>query len=65
FRITTGFQILSENVRLINTLGQNIPIKLQADSSSVIVYSGSISPGIYILQVNRGYWRQSVRVVIE
>lgn len=65
FRITTGFEIFSENVRLINTLGQNIPIKLQTDSSSVFVDSGSISPGIYILQVNRGYWRQSVRVVIE
>jgi hypothetical protein len=65
FRITTGFEILPENVRLINTLGQNIPIKLRIDSSSVILDSGSISPGIYILHVNRGYWRQSLRVVVE
>lgn len=65
FRITTGFEILPGDVKLINTLGQNLPIKLQTDGSSVIVDTGSISSGIYILQVNRGFWRQSVRLVVE
>jgi hypothetical protein len=65
FRITTGFEINPSVVKFTNMLGQTIPIKLQLDGTSVMVDSGSISPGIYILQVNQGYWRQSVRVVVE
>jgi len=65
FRISTGFEIQSENVKVINMLGQVIPISLQTDGTSVILNPGSISSGVYIVQVARGYWRQSVRVVIE
>jgi hypothetical protein len=65
FRITTGFEILPEDVKFTNMLGQAIPIKLQHDGTSLIVNSDSISPGIYIIQVAHGYWRQSTRIVIE
>jgi Secretion system C-terminal sorting domain len=65
FRITTGFEILPSDVKFTNMLGQTIPIKLQTDGTSVIVNSDSISPGIYILRVSNGYWKQSMRVVIQ
>jgi hypothetical protein len=65
FRISTGFEIQSENVKVINLLGQTIPISLQTDGTSVQIDSGSISAGVYVLQVTKGYWRQSVRIVIE
>jgi hypothetical protein len=65
FRISTGFEIQSENVKVINLLGQTIPISLQTDRTSIHIDSGSISTGVYVLQVTKGYWRQSVRIVIE
>ncbi len=65
FRISTGFEIQSENVQLMNMVGQMIPVKLEADGNSVIVESKSLSPGMYILRVSKGYWKQSVRVVIQ
>lgn len=65
FTVSTGFEITLDNIRLINSVGQTIPIQLQSDQSSTTLTSQSIAPGIYILQVSKGYWRQSVRVVIE
>ncbi len=65
FRISTGFEIQSENVKVINLLGQTIPISLHTDGTSVHIDSGSIPAGVYVVQVTRGYWRQSVRIVIE
>jgi len=65
FRITTGFEIQSENVKVMNMVGQVIPISLQTDGTSGILELGSISSGVYVLQVTKGYWRQSVRIVIE
>lgn len=65
FRISTGFEIQPGDVKFTNMLGQPIPITMEADGYSMIVNSGSLSTGIYILQVNRGYWKQTVRVVAE
>jgi hypothetical protein len=65
FRISTGFEIHPSDVMLVNMLGQCIPIIIQQDGASMLVETGSINPGIYILQVNQGFWRQSIRVVIE
>ncbi len=65
FTVSTGFDITLDNIRLINSVGQVIPIQLQSDQSSTTVASQSVAPGIYILQVSKGFWRQSVRVVIE
>lgn len=65
FTVSTGFEITLDNIRLINSVGQTIQIQLQSDQSSTTLMSQSVTPGIYILQVSKGYWRQSVRVVIE
>jgi hypothetical protein len=65
FRISTGFEIQPGDVKFTNMLGQPIPITMEADGSSMIVNAGSLSTGIYILQVNRGYWKQTVRVLVE
>ncbi len=65
FTVSTGFEITLNNIRLINSVGQTIPIQLQSDQSSTTLTSQSVAPGIYILQVTKGYWRQSVRIVIE
>ncbi len=65
FTVSTGFEITLDNIRLINSVGQSIPIQLQSDQSSATLTSQSVAPGIYIVQVNKGYWRQSVRVVIQ
>jgi hypothetical protein len=65
FRIATGFKILPEDVKFFNLLGQRISINILEGDSSLQADSSSIAPGIYILQVSKGNWRQSVRVVIE
>jgi hypothetical protein len=65
FTVSTGFEIELDNIRLINSVGQTIPIQLQGDQTSTTLTSQSVAPGIYILQVSKGFWRQSVRVVIE
>lgn len=65
FQISTGFEIQPGDVKLTNLLGQSIPITTEADCSSMIVSLGSVSTGIYFLQVNRSYWKQTVRVVVE
>jgi hypothetical protein len=65
FTVSTGFEIGLDNIRLINSVGQTIPIQLQGDQRSTTLTSQSVAPGIYILQVSKGFWRQSVRVVIE
>jgi hypothetical protein len=65
FTVSTGFEIGLDNIRLTNMVGQLIPIQLQSDQTSTTLTSQSIAPGIYILQVSKGYWRQSVRLVIE
>ncbi len=65
FTVSTGFEIGLDNIRLTNMVGQTIPIQLQTDKTSATLTSKSIAPGIYILQVSKGFWRQSVRIVIE
>jgi len=65
FQVLTGFAIDTEDVKLMNMVGQTIPVKLEADGNSVIVETKSLSPGIYILRVSKGYWKQSLRVVIQ
>jgi hypothetical protein len=65
FRVSTGFELHPEDLKLMNMLGQSLPVKLEADGNSFILESNSLSPGIYILRVSKGYWKQSVRVVIQ
>jgi hypothetical protein len=64
FTISTGFAIQHENIKLYNAIGQEMPIELDNTNGSTSIHS-NLPTGIYILNVSRGYWRQSVRVVIE
>jgi hypothetical protein len=64
FTISTGFELQPENIKLYNSIGQEMSIALDKTNGSTSIES-SIPKGIYILKVTQGYWRQSVRVVIE
>lgn len=64
FTISTGFALQPENIKLYNSIGQEMPITLDKSSGSTILDT-NIPKGIYILHVVRGYWQQSVRLVIE
>lgn len=65
FTLSTGFELQPENVRLINTVGQEIPVRLEPMGSATTVQPVTIAPGLYILQVVKGYWQRAVRVIIE
>lgn len=65
FTVSTGFEIGLDNIRLFNLVGQVIPVQLQSDQTSTTLTSQSLASGIYILQVSKGNWRKSVRVIIE
>ncbi|MDZ7647088.1 MAG: T9SS type A sorting domain-containing protein [Cytophagales bacterium] len=64
FTISTGFELQPENIKLYNSIGQQMSVELDYKNGSTILES-NLSKGIYILKVSHGYWRQSVRVVIE
>ncbi|MBK7651809.1 MAG: T9SS type A sorting domain-containing protein [Flammeovirgaceae bacterium] len=64
FTISTGFALLPENIKLYNSIGQEMPVTLDKSSGSTVLDT-NIPKGIYILKATRGYWHQSVRVVIE
>ncbi len=65
FKVSTGFDLEAENIRLVNMLGQTIPVNMQKEDSTTSLQPISVAPGVYILQVSKGYWRKSVRVIIE
>jgi hypothetical protein len=64
FTISTGFALQRENIKLYNSIGQEMPVEFDYTNGSTSIHS-NLPTGIYIFKVSRGYWRQSVRVVIE
>jgi len=64
FTLSTGFELQPENIKLYNSIGQEMPVSLDKTNGTTILDT-NIPKGIYILNVARGYWRQSVRVVIQ
>ncbi|MBX2917562.1 MAG: T9SS type A sorting domain-containing protein [Cyclobacteriaceae bacterium] len=65
FSITTGFELQREDVRLLNLLGQELPIAFEQAGPYYTISPRTPTPGVYILQVRKGFWGQSLRVVIE
>jgi len=66
FKFTTGFEVERTQVKLINVMGQEVPIGLELNEERVYsITPESHIPGVYILQVKKGFWRQSLRIVIE
>jgi Secretion system C-terminal sorting domain len=65
FKITTGFELDRSNIRLRNLHGQSIPINFKLSDGEYLIEPESPTPGIYILQVKKGFWTQSLRVIIE
>jgi hypothetical protein len=64
FTIATGFELELEDLKLYNSIGQEMPFALDKSNGSTTLDT-NIPKGIYILKAARGYWRQSVRVVVE
>ncbi len=64
FTISTGFELQPENIKLYNMIGQEMQVSLDKTNGSTVL-NINLPKGIYILNVARGYWRQSIRVVIE
>jgi hypothetical protein len=65
FTLTTGFEVERSNVKLMNLLGQEVPLTLERNGLEYTATPDSIVPGIYILQVRKGFWNQSIRIKIE
>lgn len=65
FTVATGFDLEPGNVRLMNMLGQEIPVQFISNGSSNTLQPQVIAPGVYILQIQKGYWSRSVRLMIE
>lgn len=65
FTVATGFELEPGNVRLRNMLGQEIPVQFISNGSSNTLQPQILSPGVYILQIQKGYWSRSVRLIIE
>lgn len=65
FTLTTGFELGSSNVKLMNLLGQEVPITLEQSGTSYKATPTSNVPGVYILQVKKGFWTQSVRLIVK
>ncbi|MBX2917561.1 MAG: hypothetical protein KF856_20015 [Cyclobacteriaceae bacterium] len=65
FSITTGFELQREDVRLLNLLGQELPIAFEQAGPYYTISPRTPAPGVYILQVRKGFWGQSLRILIE
>jgi hypothetical protein len=65
FTLTTGFELDKSNVKLMNLLGQEVPITLERSGTEYMATPTSHVPGVYILQVKKGFWSQSVRLIVE
>jgi len=66
FHVVTGFEIEAENIQLVDMMGKPLPLKIFKDNEEgVLVETVNPSPGVYVLQVAKGYWKQSMRVVIR
>lgn len=65
FTITTGFELDKSNVKLMNLLGKEVPVSLEQSGTEYIATPTSHVPGVYILQVKKGFWNQSVRLIVN
>jgi hypothetical protein len=65
FTFTTGFEVDQSNVVLLNVLGQQVPIALNKSENAYSITPEGRAPGVYILKVTKGFWSQSIRVIIE
>ncbi|MBX2893888.1 MAG: T9SS type A sorting domain-containing protein [Cyclobacteriaceae bacterium] len=63
--VTTGFNIEPHDIRLLNTVGQQIPLHVHQHGSEAEIEAINPPPGIYILQVRKGFWQQSLRIKID
>lgn len=66
FRVTTGFALEANDVQLMDMMGKSILVRLVVDEQQgVVIEPINASPGMYILHVAKGFWKQSLRIVIR
>ncbi|MCW5910841.1 MAG: T9SS type A sorting domain-containing protein [Cyclobacteriaceae bacterium] len=63
--VVTGFKLESQDIRLINTVGQTVPVEVFRAGAEAELDMQSLPPGIYFLQVRKGFWQQSLRIVVD
>jgi hypothetical protein len=63
--VTTGFSLAQEDIRLLNTIGQPVPLQFHQVGNEAEIEIKNVPAGIYILQVRKGFWQQSLRVVLD
>ncbi|MBX2917563.1 MAG: T9SS type A sorting domain-containing protein [Cyclobacteriaceae bacterium] len=63
--VTTGFNLEPQDIRLLNTIGQQVPIQVHQQGGEAEIEAINPPPGIYILQVRKGFWQQSLRIRID
>lgn len=63
--VTTGFNLEPQDIRLLNTIGQQVPIQVKQEGGEAEIEVIDPPPGIYILQVRKGFWQQSLRIRID
>lgn len=63
--VTTGFDIEPQDIRLLNTIGQQVQIQVKQHGDEAEIEAIDPPPGIYILQVRKGFWQQSLRIRID
>ncbi|HCZ35062.1 MAG TPA: hypothetical protein DHV26_03965 [Cytophagales bacterium] len=63
--VTTGFNLEPQDIRLLNTIGQQVPILIHQHGGEAQIEAINPPPGIYILQVRKGFWQQSLRIRID
>jgi hypothetical protein len=63
--VTTGFNLEPQNIRLLNTIGQEVPIQIHQHGEEAEIEAVNPQSGIYILQVRKGFWQQSLRIRID
>lgn len=66
FNLITGFDLNSNEISLINLMGQVVPFALEYESDrSVSIKPINPSTGVYLLRIRKGNYSRSVRVIIE
>jgi len=63
--VTTGFSLEPQNIRLLNTVGQPVPLEFYQQGLEAEIEIKNVPSGIYILQVRKGFWQQSLRVALD
>jgi hypothetical protein len=62
--VVTGFSLELNDIRLMNSIGQQMPIVVTKLGAEAEIEGQNLPAGIYILQVRKGFWQQSLRIVI-